>query len=128
MLKSVKVTVDEPLGTEFHQLCKQILHKICAAMEVLVDGVGKVSTTKRRQFEVRLNGPRQVATTWSYADCQKAIEQLEREIHQVTPVKRKLFDKLFQYHEQQLLQEVRTKATSHRCIFAKELTLRKAAT
>jgi len=52
---------------------------------------------------------------------------LECEIHQVTPAKRKLFYKLFQHHKRQLLQEVGTKATGPRSIFAKELALRKAA-
>jgi len=46
----------------------------------------------------------------------------------VTPVKRKLFDKLFQCHERQQLQEVGTKATSPRSKFAKELALKKIAT
>jgi len=55
------------------------------------------------------------------------MEQLEREIDQVTPAKRKLFNKLFQNHEQQLLQDLGTKATGPRSIFAKELALRKAA-
>jgi len=52
---------------------------------------------------------------------------LEREIHQVTPAKRKLLDTLFQNHERQLLQEVGTKATGPRSIFAKDLAQRNAA-
>jgi len=52
---------------------------------------------------------------------------LEREIHQVTPAERKLFDKLFQHHERQLLQEVRTKAIGPRSIFAKKLAQRETA-
>jgi len=39
----------------------------------------------------------------------------------VTPAKLKLFDKLFQHRERQLLQEVGTKATGPRSIFAKKL-------
>jgi len=62
-----------------------------------------------------------VATKWSDADWQRAKERLEREIHQVTPVECKLFDKLFQHHEGQLLQEVWTKATGPRSTFAKKL-------
>jgi hypothetical protein len=46
---------------------------------------------------------------------------LEHEIHLVTPSKRKLFDKLLQHHEQQLLQEVGTMATGRRSILAKKL-------
>jgi len=87
----------------------------------------KVSTIKHWQFQVHLNRARQAATTWSDADCQKAIERLECEIHLVTPAKRKHFDKLFECHERQLLQEVGTKATSPRNKFGKDLALMKAA-
>ena len=73
---------------------------------------------------MRLNRARQAATTWSDADHQKAIERLEHKIHQVTPAKRRLFDKLFQCHERQLLQEVGTKATGPRSKFANELALK----
>jgi len=99
MLKSAKAKVDDLLATVSHQLREQKIHKIRAAMEALVYGAGNVSTTKCRLFQVRLNRARQVATTWSDADGQKAIAQLEREIHQVTPARRKLFEKLFQCHE-----------------------------
>jgi hypothetical protein len=127
MTKSAKAKVDDLLATESHQLREQKIHKIRAAMEALVYGAEKVSSTKRRQFQVRLNRARQVATTWSDADHQKAIERLEREIHQVTPAKPKLFDKLFQHHERQLLQEVGAKATGPRSIFAKQLALMETA-
>jgi hypothetical protein len=53
---------------------------------------------------------------------------LEWGIYQVTPAKCKLFDPLFQRREQQLLQEVGTKATGRRTIFTKELAIRKPAT
>jgi len=76
---------------------------------------------------VRLNRARQAATTWSDADRQKAIERLEREIYQVKPAKRKLFNKLFERHERQLLREVGTKATAPRSKFAKDLPLMKVA-
>jgi hypothetical protein len=91
-----------------------------------VYGAENVSTTKHRQLQVRLNRSRQAATTWSDADRQKAIERWEREIHQVTPAKCKLFNKLSERHERQLLQEVRTKATGPRRIIAKDLALMKA--
>jgi hypothetical protein len=52
---------------------------------------------------------------------------LERKIHQVTPAKRKLFNKLFQHHERQLLQEAGTKASGPRNIFAKKLAQMKTA-
>jgi hypothetical protein len=127
MSKSAKAKVDEQLATESHQLREQKIHKIRAAMEVLVYGAEKVTTSKRRQFQVRLKIARQAATKWSEADRDRAIERLEREIHQMTPVKRKLFDKLFQHHQRQLLQEVGTKATGPRSTFAKKLAQMKTA-
>jgi hypothetical protein len=128
MLKSAKAKVDDLLAKESHQLREQKIHKICAAMEAVVYGAEKVSTTKHRQFQVCLNTTLQAATTWSDADCQNAIERLEHEIHQVTPAKPKLFNKLFERRERQLLQEVKTKAASRRCKFAKDLALTKATT
>jgi len=127
MSKSAKDKVDDLLAKESHLLREQNIHKIRAALEAVVYGAEKVSTTKHRQFQVRLNRAWQAATTWSDADRQKAIEHLEREIHQVTPAKCKLFDKLFERHERQLLQEVGTKATGPRSKFAKDLALMKAA-
>jgi len=125
--KSAKAKVDGLLATESHQLCKQQIHKILAAMEALVYGAEKVSTTKCRQFQVCLNSARQAATTSSNADRQKSIQLLEREIHQVTPAKSNLFDKLFQHHVWQLLQEVGTKATGLRIKLSKAPALTKTA-
>jgi hypothetical protein len=76
---------------------------------------------------VCLNRAQQAATTWSDADQQSAIERLEGNIHQVTQVKHKLFDKLFQHRKPQLLQEVVTKAISPRCTFTKKLAQMKTA-
>jgi len=89
MLKSMKAKVNDRLAMESHQLCVQNIHKISAAMEALVYGAKTVSTTQRRQCQVSLNRARQVSTTWSDADCPKAIERMEQEIHQVIPVKPK---------------------------------------
>jgi hypothetical protein len=55
MSKSAKGKVDDLLAKESHQLREQKIHKIHAAMEAVVCGAEKVSTTKRRQFQVRLN-------------------------------------------------------------------------
>jgi hypothetical protein len=74
MLKSVKTTVHDVSATESHQLREQKMHKIWASMEALVYGAEMVSTTKRRQCQLRLNRARQAATTWSDAYCQKAIK------------------------------------------------------
>jgi len=119
MSQSAKPKVDDLVATESDSICEQKIHKIRAAMETLVYGAEKVSSTKHRQFQVHLNRAWQPATTWPDADRQKAIERLECEIHQVTPPKCKLFDKLFQRHERQRLQEVGTEATSPRSKFFK---------
>jgi hypothetical protein len=98
MSKSAQAQVDELLARESHQLREQKICKICASMEVQVYGAEKV-TTKRRQFQVRLNGARQRPTRCSNAGRQRAIDRFVREILQVSPVKRKLFEKLFQHHK-----------------------------
>jgi len=96
-------------------------------MEVQLYRAGKVTTTREKQFQGRLNRARQVATISSDADWQSAIEQLEREMHQVTPAKCNLFDKLSQHDQRQLLQQVATKAAGLRRIFAKILAQTKTA-
>ena len=126
MSKSAKAKLDDLLATESHQFREQTIHKIPSAIEALGYGAEWVSPTKHSQFQVHLNRAQQAATTWSDADRQKAIERLEREIHQVTPVKCKVFDKLVQHHAQQRLQEVGTKVTGPRSIFAKDLAIRKS--
>jgi len=55
MSKSAKAKVDEQLARESHQLREQRIHKIHAAMEVLVYEAEKFTTTKPRQFQVHLN-------------------------------------------------------------------------
>ena len=127
MSKWPNAKVDELLARESHHFREQKIHKICAAMEVQLCGAERVTTSKRRQFQVRLNRARQAATIWSDADLQRAIERLESEIHQLTPAKSKRFDKSFQRHERQLLQRVRTKATNPRSIFAKILAQMRTA-
>jgi len=57
----------------------------------------------------------------------RQLSKLEHEIHQVTPVERKLFKTLFQHHERWLLREVGTKASGPRSTFTAELALRIAA-
>ena len=90
MSMSANAKVDDQLAKESHQFSEKKIHKIRAAMEALVYRAEKVSTTKRRQFQVSLNRVRQASITWSDAHCQKAIERLDCEIHQVTHVKLKL--------------------------------------
>jgi hypothetical protein len=68
LLKSVKAKVDDLVGRKSYQLHEQKIHEIHAAMEALVYGAEKVSTTKLRQFQVRLNRAQQVAFTWSDTD------------------------------------------------------------
>jgi hypothetical protein len=74
MSKSAKAKVDDLLAMESHQLQEQKIDMIRATMEALGYGAENVSTTKCRIFQVRLNRAQQVATTWSDADSQKAIE------------------------------------------------------
>jgi hypothetical protein len=106
MSKSAKAKVDELLTRESHHLREQKIHKIPAAMEVRLYGAQKITTSKRRPFQVHLNTARHAATIWSDSNRQRAIDRLEREIHYVTLAKCKLFAKLFQHHKQQLLQKV----------------------
>jgi len=127
MSKSANEKVDERLASKSHQLQEQKIQKIRDAMELQVYRTEKITTSKHRQFQVRLNKARQAATIWSEADHQETIDQLECQIHQVTTAKRKLFDKSFQHHERQPLQEVGTKVTSPRTIFAKILFIMKTA-
>jgi hypothetical protein len=55
MSKSAKAKVDNLLAKESHQLHEQKIHMIRAVMETVVYGAEKDSTTKHRQFQVRLN-------------------------------------------------------------------------
>jgi hypothetical protein len=128
MLKSSKANGDDLLATEPHQFSEQQIHKIHAAMEAVVQGAEKVSTTKCRQFLVCLNRAQQTATTWSDTDRQKEIEELEHEIGQVTPAICKLLDQLFQCHERKQLQDVGTKVTNPGRICTSVLALRQTAT
>jgi len=50
-------------------------------------------------------------------DWFRAIEQLECDIHRVTPAKCKLFDQLLQHHQRQVLDVVGTKATGSKSTF-----------
>jgi hypothetical protein len=127
MSKTAKPNVDDLLAKGSHPLREQKIHTIRASMDAVVYAAEKVSTTKGRQFQVRLNRARQAAMTWSDADSQNAIEWLDHNIHQVTPAKLKLSDKLFERHEPQLLQAVQTKATGPRSKFARDLAQMKAA-
>jgi hypothetical protein len=68
MLKSVTAKVDDLVARKSYQLYEQKIHEIHAAMEALVYGAEKVSTTKLRQFQVRLNRAQQAAFTWSDTD------------------------------------------------------------
>jgi len=74
MSKSGTAKVDKQFPTESHQLQEQKIHKIRAAMEVLVYVSEKVTTSKRRQFQVRLEIARQAATKESEAVRGRAIK------------------------------------------------------
>jgi len=125
--KTAKTKLDELLARESHLVREQNIDTICAAIETQVYVAEKVTTIKKRQFPVRLNTAKQVATLCSDADWQSAKEWLEYKIYQVTPGKRKLFDKVFQPHQQQPLLEFGTKVTGPRCAFLKKLAPMKGA-
>jgi len=108
----VKAKLDAVLARESHHLQEQKIVNVRVPMEVGLYVADCFSVSKQSQFPLCLNRTRHAATIRSDADWQRAIEQLESEIQWVTPAERKLFDKLFQHHERQLLQEVGTKATS----------------
>jgi len=127
MSKSVKTKVDELLERESHHLQVQKIHKIHATMEGQLYGAQKVTTSKRRKYQVRLNRARHSVTIWADADRQRAIERLECEILPMTYTKRKLFDKWIWHHECQLLQEAGTEATGPRSIFTKNHAQMKTA-
>jgi len=74
MLKSAKAKVNIMLASKSHHLREHKIHKLCAAMEVQVYVAEKVTTLKRRQFQVRLTRAQQVATRWSEVDRERAIE------------------------------------------------------
>jgi hypothetical protein len=57
MSQSAKAKVDEPLATESNRLLVHKIHKIRAAIEVLVYGAENVTTSPQRQFQVRLTVP-----------------------------------------------------------------------
>jgi len=122
---SATAQVDDLLTMVSQQLHERKSPRIRAALEALVYWAEKVSSTKRKQFQVGLNRAWQEVTSWSAADYQQVRERLESEIHQVTPAKRKPFDKLFQHLERPLLQEVGTKATGPRSIFGTPLGVMK---
>jgi len=125
MSKSAKTKVDDLLAKESHQFHEQKIHTIHAAMEVLACMADKVSTTKGRQFQVCLHRAWQAAATWSDADNQKPINQLELAIHHVTPGKCMLYNNVFQCHKWQLFGEVGTKATGSRSIISKDMPVMK---
>lgn len=82
----------------------------------------KVTTTQQSHLQVRLNRAKPAATRGSDNNRLRAEELLEGEMHQVTPIKRKHFDELFQPHECQLFQEVGTMATTPRSTSPDKLT------
>jgi hypothetical protein len=57
MSKSAKAKLDNLLATESPQLCEQNIHKIPSAMEALVYGAEKVSTTKCGNFKCARTQP-----------------------------------------------------------------------
>jgi hypothetical protein len=77
---------------------------------------------KQMQGQPHVNRAWQVATIWSVVYRQSAIKRFEHEILQVTLVKCKFLDTLFQHHGRQLLQAVGTMAADPRSIFPNEVS------
>jgi len=127
MLLFVQAAVDDLLATESHQVPEHRIQNFHAAMQVLLYMADKLSTTKCRQSQVQLNGAHTGKTTWLDAHYRMAIAQLMLKIHQVTPVECSHCNQLVQHHERQWLQEVGTKTSGPRSIFAKNLALLKSA-
>jgi len=73
--------VDHQLARKLHQLREQMIDKIRSAMDVQVYGAGKVTTPRRCQFTVHLNGAQQSAIKWSDADRQSVKVGMVEEIH-----------------------------------------------
>jgi CHAD domain-containing protein len=71
--KSAMAQVDKKLARESHQLRVEKIHKIRSAMKVQVYRAEQFTTTKGRQFQMRLNSAREVANRWLDADHQSAI-------------------------------------------------------
>jgi hypothetical protein len=55
MSKSAKAKVNEHLARQSHHLQQQTIQKIRSAMEAQLYRAEQVTTSKRRQFQVRLN-------------------------------------------------------------------------
>jgi len=89
-----------------------MIHKLYFGMNVHVHGAQMVAATIQRQCHGGLNRVPQTTSTLSVAHQQLAKEQMECNIHQMTLVKSKALQMLFQHHEQQTLQEVWTNTMS----------------
>ena len=127
MSKSAKANVDHLLARESYELQEQKIHKLHAVIEIQLYEADKVTTSKQKQFLVRLNRAQHVATISSAVDLQRAVEQLEPDIQQVPQDQHYCFNGLFEQNLRKLLQEVRTKATGSRNTFAKILAQIKTA-
>jgi hypothetical protein len=124
---SAKAKMNSQLTRVSHRLENETIHKIHAAMEVLMYRAEKVTTSKQRQCLVHLITTPQAATKCSDTDQVRRMEQLQCKIQSMTPINGKLFDKLFQQHTQQIVQVGPTKATSPKGTFAYNLAQMKTA-
>jgi len=123
-------------GCEFPRLVRQQNHSdlSVAALDDAQEQFYKKDAAFRDQKMLKSARPKsmncwqQNPISYAYKRFIKSVLQwrfrcmgLKRDIHQVTPAKHKLFDKLFQHHKRQLLQDVRSKpVTGHRSTFAKK--------
>jgi len=53
------------------------------AVQVVADGAANITADKHVQFQIRLSDAEIETTTWSIADMDNVVNQLEREIYGV---------------------------------------------
>jgi len=128
--KSAKTLVDTQVARESDQLQEPKINMIHTTLEALLYRAERLpkQSVACRQLQVSLNEAQQAATRWLDADCQNAMEQWEYIIHPMTSGKHNIFDELYQHHEWQQLQEVRTKTTGPRSMFTKIVSPMRTAT
>jgi hypothetical protein len=71
------------------------LAQMKTAAEEEVYRAGNMTTDKRAEFQVRLSEAETEATTWSIADTDRIVSQLEREIYGITSNEQMQFKKEF---------------------------------
>jgi len=87
MLKFAKAWENTELATECYKQGEYKIHKICIIMDICVHEAKTVTTTQRMPFRVWLISAPPTSTKWLDTDWKNAKDQLEHDIHKVTPLK-----------------------------------------